>query len=207
MSSKVCIVCESPFEAKHGSAKICSDACRKARAAAWYRAHYAAGRAHTRTCDMCGKGMRTETPQGDARCLECRRSEHGYRGYKRGCRCDECKAGVADRAREFNAAYKAVHGVTYSVHYRQKRAEAGPPITSRVRHWITHERRHAIYARDGWTCHLCGGETSRVFSPDDRKSPTLDHLVPVSLGGGNESSNLKTACWSCNSSRGSRELV
>lgn len=30
---------------------------------------------------------------------------------------------------------------------------------------------------------------------------TLDHLVPRSAGGGNEASNLMTACRSCNSQR------
>lgn len=33
---------------------------------------------------------------------------------------------------------------------------------------------------------------------------TLDHLVPVELGGTNEPTNLVTACLSCNSAKGAR---
>ena len=206
----VCVVCAEPFEARSARSKLCSDRCRKARAASWYRDYYAAGNAYDSACSSCGKGMRrggTSLGAGEAKCLPCRRV-HGTHGmYDGGCRCAECKAFKAARAREFNAAYKAEHGVSYTIHYRQKRAEAGDPVTGRVRHWITRERRLSIYERDGYVCHLCGVDCPREFSVDDRTSPTLDHLVPVSQGGGNESSNLKTACWSCNSSRRDRALV
>jgi len=68
--------------------------------------------------------------------------------------------------------------------------------------WITKERRLAIYIRDNFTCAYCG--TSLKNS--EPANVTLDHLVPrnplVAHGsGGNESTNLVTACRSCNSSR------
>lgn len=68
--------------------------------------------------------------------------------------------------------------------------------------WITRERRLAIYIRDEFTCCYCGTNLKNSEPAD----VTLDHLVPrnplVAHGnGGNENTNLVTACRSCNSSR------
>ncbi len=68
--------------------------------------------------------------------------------------------------------------------------------------WITPERRLAIYIRDSFTCCYCG----KCLKNEDPNLVTLDHLVPRNKkvahgGGGNESTNLITACKSCNSSR------
>jgi 5-methylcytosine-specific restriction protein A len=66
-----------------------------------------------------------------------------------------------------------------------------------VGRWIRKERRQAIYERDGFACLICERPLLEV-SPSER---TLDHLVPLALGGSNASENLFTACRSCNSSR------
>lgn len=67
-------------------------------------------------------------------------------------------------------------------------------------HWVTKDRRAAIYARDGHRCAYCGSEASA------RQPLTLDHLRPRIKGGSNESSNLVTACHRCNSARGHRSV-
>jgi 5-methylcytosine-specific restriction endonuclease McrA len=71
--------------------------------------------------------------------------------------------------------------------------------------WIQPCRRLGIYIRDEFTCCYCG--KSLKNSPPEEI--TLDHLTPrnplVAHGnGGNESTNLVTACRSCNSSRQDR---
>lgn len=48
--------------------------------------------------------------------------------------------------------------------------------------------------RDGWVCLHCG-------SPDDL---TLDHVIPWSVGGSDETNNLQTLCRSCNARKGAR---
>lgn len=63
--------------------------------------------------------------------------------------------------------------------------------------WIRKERRLALYIRDDFTCGYCGRDL-RNASP---REVTLDHLLPRSAGGDNESTNLVTACLRCNSSR------
>jgi len=68
--------------------------------------------------------------------------------------------------------------------------------------WIRPEKRLAINLRDNFTCAYCGCSLSGA----DPSNVTLDHLVPrnpkVAHGnGGNEATNLVTACKACNSSR------
>lgn len=52
--------------------------------------------------------------------------------------------------------------------------------------------RETVYSRDGWTCCHCGS----------LENLSIDHIHPVSLGGGNEIENLQTLCRSCNSRKG-----
>ena len=66
--------------------------------------------------------------------------------------------------------------------------------------WLRPEKRLAIYLRDGLACVWCGS------SLEEGVTFTLDHLKPHSRGGGNEATNLVTACKRCNSSRGNRTV-
>jgi len=57
--------------------------------------------------------------------------------------------------------------------------------------------RSRIFERDQWACTYCGEVTSDLH---------CDHVVPVSKGGGNEDTNLTTACKHCNLSKGPKRL-
>lgn len=55
-----------------------------------------------------------------------------------------------------------------------------------------------IFERDKWRCHLCGKKVSKSA---DRKSPngaTIDHLLPIALGGRDEPANVACAHNRCN---------
>ncbi len=69
--------------------------------------------------------------------------------------------------------------------------------------WIRKDRRLAIYIRDRFTCCYCGRDLRHA----EPREVTLDHLVPRSAGGNNETNNLVLACLSCNSSRGDRPWI
>lgn len=51
--------------------------------------------------------------------------------------------------------------------------------------------RQLIFERDDYTCYLCG----KKFPKEQLE---VDHKYPLSRGGKNSYSNLKTACRSCN---------
>lgn len=81
-----------------------------------------------------------------------------------------------------------------------------PTVTERKRarnphqpvgRWIRENTRRKIYERDGYKCHKCGKDLRNV----SRRNRTLDHKTPVSRGGSNKPSNLRTACRDCNSQR------
>lgn len=94
----------------------------------------------------------------------------------------------ACRDREARARYRHVG------HGREFRTDR---VIGRVRRW-------AIYERDGWRCQLCGGKVKPDLPWDDDGAATLDHVVPVSLGGRWEESNLQLAHRACNTEKGNR---
>jgi len=56
--------------------------------------------------------------------------------------------------------------------------------------------------RDDWRCHLCKRKVNpKLKTPDDR-SPSFDHLVPISDGGDDSPANLRLAHRGCNLQRG-----
>lgn len=61
--------------------------------------------------------------------------------------------------------------------------------------------------RDGWKCHLCRTRVDRALPWPHPKSPTFDHLIPVSDGGTDDATNLALAHAGCNSSRGAGGVV
>lgn len=64
--------------------------------------------------------------------------------------------------------------------------------------WIVPRRRMAIYERDDWVCQLCFEPVDQDVHYLDDWAPSLDHIVPRSLGGGHESENLRLAHRWCN---------
>jgi hypothetical protein len=59
-----------------------------------------------------------------------------------------------------------------------------------------HIENAAVFASDGYRCQLCGCKTTRKH-PHPR-SPTLDHIIPMSKGGPHLRYNVQTACFDCN---------
>jgi 5-methylcytosine-specific restriction endonuclease McrA len=56
--------------------------------------------------------------------------------------------------------------------------------------------RRAVLERDGSRCRYCGKRIPKGLV-------TIDHVMPVSQGGGDDTDNLVVACRSCNYSKGS----
>lgn len=58
--------------------------------------------------------------------------------------------------------------------------------------------------RDDWQCELCGNPVDRWLEYPDPLSPSLDHILPVSLGGIHDPSNVRVTHLRCNIRRGNR---
>jgi hypothetical protein len=56
-----------------------------------------------------------------------------------------------------------------------------------------------IYKRDGGICQICGGAVDKSAKAPHPLSPSLDHIVPLAVGGTHEPANVQLAHFLCNS--------
>lgn len=196
-----CTQCGAKFDAKSNRAAYCSQRCRDRGKPS----------ASGLTCFICSEPMvkgRSSKPQGEAAHNKCRTEvgglrAHGKSGYRGGCRCAVCKEGQRVAMSEYADAYRAEHGVHPSTAFRKRfRDENGYWPNKRGSDWIAPKLRLELYERDAWTCYLCESPVDREGSPNGDRAPSLDHVLPKSLGGSDDPSNLKTACRACNSRKG-----
>ncbi|WP_422395619.1 HNH endonuclease [Roseomonas mucosa] len=102
----------------------------------------------------------------------------------------------AERSKARSAAYRKANPakIVDAVNRRRakKRGTQIEPIDCRE-----------VFARDGWRCHICGGDTDRgqagTNHPD---APVLDHVIPLAKGGPHVWSNVACAHRSCNAKKG-----
>lgn len=72
-----------------------------------------------------------------------------------------------------------------------------------------------IFKRDKWTCYICGlkmnphlfGEPSVKGHHEDSGKPTVDHVVPISMGGTHTKDNVRACCSACNVEKGTMPLT
>jgi hypothetical protein len=67
--------------------------------------------------------------------------------------------------------------------------------------------RSEIYNRDGWICGICGKPVDSSLNWPDPMSVSLDHIVPVTKGGGHTRANTQCAHFGCNSSKRDRLIA
>lgn len=96
------------------------------------------------------------------------------------------------------------------VRRRSGRTKTGSHKARALARGARYERinRLAVFARDGWRCWLCGCRTPKrlLRSYKDPSAPTLDHIIPISAGGGHLWSNVQCACRQCNSIKSGKPL-
>lgn len=153
---------------------------------------------HEEPCDPCRQAAReARSSRGrPAVCEECgepflsKRNGHSSTGWTR-----YCSRPCADKA-------KCVHAGSYGVG-RVARAIAG----SRRRRllvkgtWdgITDQE---ILERDHWMCWLCKRRIGKTYNYPHPRSASIDHVLPISLGGDDTAFNKKAAHLGCNTARG-----
>lgn len=60
--------------------------------------------------------------------------------------------------------------------------------------------KQTVFIRDGYRCQYCEAEVNK-------KTATLDHVLPISHGGRTNFENTVTACSPCNSSKGNNRKI
>lgn len=84
---------------------------------------------------------------------------------------------------------------------RQRRSHGRRADLARIA-FVEHVDPDVVYARDGYRCHLCGGDMVMDEAGYHQLMPTLDHIVPISRGGKHCYANVKAAHHVCNSRKG-----
>lgn len=59
-----------------------------------------------------------------------------------------------------------------------------------------------LYDRDGGRCMLCGRRLNKIRTVPHPLAITVDHIIPLSLGGEHSYKNTQLACFMCNSIKG-----
>lgn len=190
MDKRTCIECGTAFETTSTVKRYCTARCR-------YKTR---DRSRMYPCTVCGEPMhRGSTNRGEGKSIHnrCRSKEHGTTRYRSGCRCDVCRAAVAERQRNYAKQYQERTGQSLRRKYERPTS---------VSTWISTQRRHAIYERDNWTCQLCMKPVDKTLPALDRMAATLDHIECQSwvLVPDHSDQNLRLAHRSCNSKRRDR---
>lgn len=201
-----CVVCGIEFKsysstgAPGGWTKCCSDVCgrvarrlRDGTHAVYARVVYAS---HHAECVTCGVGQ--------------------WRSSRARFRCDACLE-AESWVPQFRACIGCGDSFLQSARWQQRCApDCVTPAERRQRREQRARRRaiergaeadridpFVVFARDGWTCQICGAETPRRLRGQMvSRAPELDHIIPLALGGTHTWNNVQCACRECNGRKG-----
>lgn len=90
---------------------------------------------------------------------------------------------------------------THDFHLHSAEVEIEAPSVVRLAYYVRRPyptlrvSRKGIFARDNHQCQYCGVDDVPL---------TLDHVIPLSRGGGHDWTNLVTSCVPCNNRKGNR---
>ena len=139
--------------------------------------------------------------------LYCKHWRHTYTVKQRRKEWLRTPAGKERRRSEWRRWKRTPGGKAHTIRHQQ--SELGKSYKARVNYKrrtgtgeIEKFRNEEIFERDNWKCHVCGKAVNKDLDSRDALSATLDHLIPISLGGGHTKLNIKTAHRRCNSQRG-----
>lgn len=71
---------------------------------------------------------------------------------------------------------------------------------------LSRSQRMSVLDRDEWVCHICNLHIDDVAAWPDPESATIDHRVPLALGGSNGFENLAAAHAYCNNVKNDRPI-
>lgn len=152
-----------------------------------------------RCCDI-SRGVRLAEPISDRVCAmaECSVVFTPYSDRQRCC-CEAHGKKHCNRTGRAEGRYKSTPWNESAKNRDQKRraikagAATGIPV-----------KFAEIAERDKWKCSLCGGRVLKSKSSPHPRSASLDHVIPLSLGGAHDPSNVSLAHLLCNTTKNNR---
>ncbi|RSC23542.1 HNH endonuclease [Acinetobacter sp. FDAARGOS_515] len=173
IKTSACLNCNSLYTKKQGQSKYCSNECRVE---------------HIASNGIDARAIETKYMKMVVRvsfCVVCSSAcEAPYQGrLKKYCssKCESALERTTPRYRAKRARRDA----------RKRKAITAAPIDPIM-----------ILERDKWKCYLCGIDTPKTLRGTIKdNAPEVDHIIPLSKGGGHVESNLRCACRKCNAEK------
>jgi hypothetical protein len=208
-----CIACGAPVQSSNRSRRYC-DACRNV------ARHVEAGTRRDfpeKPCAQCGKAFKPSTKAtrfcgrdclqahniatqgvGPHVCLECGSSfKHRLSSRQANRYCSRACADKASKDRERASGRRTEIPCIPKGAHHEDRARVYGGAVERVDVM-------AVFERCGWMCGICQQPVDRFLSWPDPMSPSLDHITPLSKGGGHTEGNTQCAHLRCNSAKRDR---
>lgn len=166
-------------------------------------------------CRRCGVEFKTKDQRPGRKFCSMKCSAAAQPTNRRTASCEVCGAEFTRKVSDFvrrdgntggRFCSKSCQGVATSAAAALHRLLH--PGASRVRTYPFSRKvllRH-LADRDGVRCGICRRriDIEARSGPENRHGPSVDHIVPVSLGGSDDLENLRLTCWICNVARGNR---
>lgn len=206
--TRTCQACGATFEGI-ASAKFCSNRCRQANrprvpcARCGGDTAYFAGRVATAICSTCRAWTRNHTAQ----CRYCSKTfESKNRG---GGRTKFCSKSCARRYEIASGTHTlGIRPLTPDESLALRKARNERTTRSRRARLLGVDRddytRSEIAERDGYVCWLCGEPVDMSLKYPHPRSASIDHFIPLSLGGDDTRANVYLAHLGENLARGNR---
>lgn len=161
-----------------------------------------------KTCRICNGPL---PPRARTLCSEPCRKEERRESVRKAIAKYEAESGEGWHAR-YRATYRAADQRRYEAGFRPREAypetykaiDQRRDARKRGAATAVPVRRADIYERDSWKCGICGEAIDRDVKYPAPGSPSLDHILPLALGGSHDPSNLQAAHLHCNVSKGAR---
>ncbi len=179
------------------------------------------------SCAQCGEVFLQKPWRGKTLCSRACFYASGRGGRKPGAivtiACDSCGSEFERRARDVNSPEeKTAHAGNYCSLGCYRRPKLAPEEAQRrayavTARWRSTNREHVqAYKRAAYRRAEIADTETRAYVEVIRRDPcvycgapsdTIDHIVPISVGGRNHWSNLAPACRPCNSGKKDRRLL
>lgn len=195
-TSKPCVECGDSFEGTERS-KYCTPLCKsrfkeRARVSSGYYQH---PDVRARVNATKRREYRRAIDDGKASGAWLSRwAEHG-KGEDATCTAPGCDRVMFSKL-FCRAHYNAEFGYDFGNDYRRRAERWGVEFEE--------FSRAEIFDRDGWVCGICSEPIDRLLIHPDPMSVSLDHIIPMSKGGGHVPLNVTCAHLFCNLSKGNR---
>lgn len=187
-----CKACGGPIKRPRAGkvGRFCSARCRRDGAA-------------VRICGHCGKRFGSYTPQTNCSLSCAQKARNKRRGY-RPAQCRVC--GSSFRVTKSNKHFCSWACVAKHSGHRQS-------TPAQREYWRRQKQRRKarkmlviqqpyteqeIFERDRWKCGICGKRVSAKKVAPHPKSPTIDHVIPLTKGGADAPYNVQCGHYQCN---------